>query len=140
MAQAYIHIYINNPTSAGSDGTQVSEDGTQTSPLSVTLDASKGESKIVKCAIRCTTGYKTSGSTVLTFTGTTKAKWSICPDASYADATAAAAGTYSDTLTITDSIADKNVVFWVKAISSTDESPAKDTSVTLMTTATIVAA
>ena len=44
MANKYINIYAGNPTSGGTDATQVSTDGANTSPIAVTLDASKAES------------------------------------------------------------------------------------------------
>ena len=49
---AYIHVYKNNPTAAGTDGTQVSEgDGTQA--ISVTLNAiNNEESAPIKLALR----------------------------------------------------------------------------------------
>ncbi len=136
----YISIYSNDPTAAGTDGTQLSEDGAQTSPLAVTLDATAEESSIIKCAIRSESGYTTSGDTVLSFSGTNATKWSIAPDDSYADAAAAAAATYSSSLTITDAIDATNTIFWVKITSSSDETPQSDTSVTLNAAGTSAAA
>ena len=37
MANAYLNVYMNNPTADGTDGTQVSTDGANTSPISATL-------------------------------------------------------------------------------------------------------
>lgn len=54
----YHHIYTNNPTAGKTDGTIVSENRLFTSPISVTLNASQNEEKIIKCAIRCEEGYK----------------------------------------------------------------------------------
>ena len=42
-----LHIYYGNPTRGSTDGTEASS-GTELSPISVTLDASKGEEKAVK--------------------------------------------------------------------------------------------
>ena len=39
-----LHIYMNNPTEGGKDGTEVSS-GTELSPISVLLDAGKGRSR-----------------------------------------------------------------------------------------------
>lgn len=58
MANAYLNVYMNNPTADGTDGTQVSTDGANTSPISATLDASKAESSVIKCALRCESGLK----------------------------------------------------------------------------------
>ena len=125
---ARVNIYTNNPTAGGTDGTLVSQ-GTLNSPISANLDASNNESQIIKCAIRCETGYQTAGSTTLSFSGTTAAKWSICADDNYANETAAAAGSYNSFLTITGTINATNTIFWVKASSSSDESLGVDTSV-----------
>ena len=55
---AYIHVYKNNPTATGTDGTQVSEgDGTQA--ISITLNATNNEeSAPIKLALRCDTATK----------------------------------------------------------------------------------
>lgn len=57
----YYHLYVNNPTVGQTDGTIVSENGLMTSPISVTLDATKNEKKVIKCAIRCEEGYESTG-------------------------------------------------------------------------------
>ena len=48
-------------------------------------------------------------------------------------------GVWADTLTFADAIGDKNVIFWIKVISSTDEKPQKDNSTVIYTEATIQA-
>ena len=48
MANAYINVYKNNPTSGQTDGTVVSTDGAYTDPISVVLNASNAESKKIK--------------------------------------------------------------------------------------------
>lgn len=48
-------------------------------------------------------------------------------------------GVWDDTLTFADAIGDKNVIFWIKVISSTDEKPQKDNSTVIHTEATIQA-
>ena len=141
MANKYINIYAGNPTSDGTDGTQVSTDGANTSPITVTLDASKSESATVKCAIRCETGYKTSTDGVaLAFEGTTATKWLVAYSASNTGDTAPSESAFASTATIPVQIEQKNVIFWVKATSTTDENPANDTSVKLKVSAKIVAA
>ena len=138
MANAYINLYTGNPTAGGTDGTVVSTGDTETSPVSVTLNATKAETAIVKCALRCETGYKTSGDTKITFTGTNAAKWQVAADNSYADATAAAAATFATSLTIPTAIDATNTIVWLKALSSTDESPANDTGTDLKVDCTVV--
>lgn len=119
---SYINIYTDSPTAGGTDGTAISTDGASTNPLTVELDATTNESKIVTCAVRCEAGYKTKTDTTISFSGETKNKWGIC---------ATQDGTYADSLTITDTIEQKNILFYVKASSSIDEDPANDTSVTI---------
>ena len=99
----YASFYTASPTQGGTDGTALSENEVQTAPLSVTLDATKAESSIVKCAIRAATGYKTSGSTVIGFSGTDSAKWGIAADTSTAGSNTYTIGTNTvsgDTVTI----------------------------------------
>ena len=138
MANAYINLYTGNPTAGGTDGTAVSIGDTEASPVSVTLNATNSETAIVKCALRCESGYKTSGNTVITFTGTSAAKWQIAADASYADATAAAAATFATSLTIPTAIDTTNTIVWLKALSSADESPANDTGADLQVDCAVV--
>lgn len=244
----YYHLYMNNPTAGAADGTKVSEDHAFTAPISAVLNASNNESKLIKLAIRCESGYETVGNVTikkLYWDGSTTAetggnidKWTFAPDVSTAaactytigtnaasldtitigdvsltagtdfavgtdasatatnlaaafnsksslyaatvsgaaitvtekyagagnvlvaavttgtiaitngDITASAAadesamtekGVWADTLTFTDTIGDKNVIFWIKVISSTDEKPQKDTSTVIHTEATIQA-
>lgn len=134
-----LHIYTNNPTAGGKDGTEASS-GTGLTPISVTLDASKAESAAVKCAVRCDEGYKIDGDVTVTLKGTTSAKWQLAQDNSYADGAAALSGAaWASNITLAD-VAESNVVFWAKAMSSTDEAPQKDTSVTIEATGKVVAA
>lgn len=119
---AYINLYMNNPTADGTDGTAISTDGTTTNPLTVTLDATQNEETTVTLAVRCEAGYETVQDTIISFDGTNKAKWSICRTSD---------GTFGDSITITDTIKQKNILFYVKATSSSDEDPSNDTSVTL---------
>lgn len=132
MANPYIGLYADNPTADKTDGTLISSDRTGTNPLSVTLDASKNEtSEAIPVAVRCAEGYKTTGDTVISFTGTTASKWSVC---------ATADGTYDASLTISDSIGTTNKLFYVKATSSADETPANDASTQIKLSTKIAAA
>ena len=119
---AYINLYMNNPTANGTDGTAISTDGTTTNPLTDTLDATQNEETTVTLAVRCEAGYETVEDTIISFDGTNKAKWSICRTSD---------GTFGDSITITDTVKQKNILFYVKATSSSDEDPSNDTSVTL---------
>ena len=248
MANDYFHLYMNNPTAGGTDGTQVSEDHAFTAPISAVLNASNNESKLIKLAIRCESGYETVGNVELKklyWNGSTTAetggnldKWKFAKDAStpaactYTIGTNAASGdtiqigevvltagtdftvgtdtnataaniataindksaiwaasasgaavtvtekypgsgnvlvpavttgtiaitngditsstaadesamtdkgVWADTLTFPDTIGDKNKIFWVKAMSSSDEKPQKDNSMVINSNATIQA-
>lgn len=137
---------MGNPTLDGTDGTQISIDGAQTSPLSAVLDATKEESKVMKIALRCEAGYKVkadaSGNTVtidfLDSSGNHSTKWGIS-ETQYASEAAALAdiANFTNTKTSTRAVATKNVIFWVVAKSTKDEKPANDTSIKMQIKATI---
>lgn len=131
MANSYINVYKNNPTAGGTDGTAVSTGGAYTDPITVSLDASQSESKKVKLAIRCEAGYETSGNTVIADNGDINDRWKLCLTEN---------GTYADSITISSTISDKNVIFWAQASSANTESPSTDRSVSLQVTTTIVTA
>lgn len=128
----YIHMYMGNPTSGSTNGTLVSED-TELSPISVTLNATDNQvSSAITLALRCESGYKTTGNTVITPTGDTAEKWALSADGTdWED--------YGDPLTISASIGATNTLFYAKAKATSDETPANDTSTDLVVTATIEA-
>ena len=121
-ANKYINLYMGDVTEGGKDGTQVSPDDAETSPIAVVLDAAKAESKTVKVAIRCESGYETGADTVISFSGANKSKWTAC---------ATETGTFSDTLTLTSSIGETNKLFYIKAASTSDEDPLNDSTTNL---------
>lgn len=129
MANAYINVYKNNPTAGGTDGTAVSLDGTYTSPITVTLDKTISESKKVKLAIRCESGYVTSVTTVIQPSAGNNNRWklSLTED-----------GTYSTYLQIASFINDTNTIFWAQAYSSSSENPTTDREVSFNVTTTVV--
>jgi len=103
----YIKMYTGNPTAGGTDGTEVSSNGTLTSPINATVEA--GQSQIVTCAVRCLAGYI-----------------ALCTIAAY---TRTAGGTYeagSDWIQVStdgntwgssiqiDDVVDENALFYVK--------------------------
>ncbi len=130
MANAYINLYMNNPTAGGTDGTAISTDGTYTSPLTVSLDAAINESKTVKLAVRTETGYTTTGSTTISDNGDTNDRWKLCLTEN---------GTFTDSITISNAITNVNTVFYAKASSANTEVPSTDRSVSLRVAATIAA-
>ena len=130
MANAYLNVYTNNPTEGGTDGTTVSE-GDYTSPISVVLDASKNEEKVIKLAIRAESDYYAESGTTISDSGDTndRLKLSFSSDTGWADS-----------LTFSDTILSTNTIFYAKATSDSLENPQTDRSVSFNVTATIKAA
>lgn len=129
----YLHIYKNNPTAAGTDGTQVSEDGTQLTPISIgPLSATNNEvSAAVALAIRCDTGYVTAANIVITPTGTDAAMWALSADGT-------TWGAYGAALTITSVINTTNTLFYARAKAASTENPHTDTTVSLVVTCAVI--
>ena len=122
-----LHIYMNNPTEGSKDGTEVSS-GTELSPISVLLDAGKGEQKAVKCAVRCESGFHIDGALTIKFVGDHADKWKVAMDNKYTAETALESSELKDVILL-QNVRDTNTVFWVKALSSADEPPQQDVSV-----------
>lgn len=145
----YLKIYSGSVTSGAKNGVEVSSEHTLTNPLSVVLDSSKAESKCIKCAVRCETGFETSGTTTLSFmywngssyvaTGGAIDKFQIAKDNNYTEDNVASNATWGSTLNIEDTIGDTNVIFWVKISSTQGETPAKDDTVSLTAKGIVVA-
>ena len=129
---AYLHVYKNNPTAGGTDGTLVSE-GDGSSPIIIgPLNAvNNEESAALKLAIRCESGYVTGATTSITPTGTTATKWALAPDNS---GSAGTFGAYGAALTLASGITATNTIFWAKAKAVSTENPANDTTVDLVVT------
>ena len=131
-----LHIYMNNPTSRMKDGTEASTD-TETSPIAVLLDAAKEEEKAVKCAVRCDSGYKVEGVVTIKFVGANAAKWKAAQDNNYTADTVLASADWKDMISL-QNVGEGNVIFWVKAMSTSDESPKNDTTVDVQAEGLIV--
>lgn len=133
----HLRLYMNNPTAGGVDGTEISSED-ETLPLSVTLDASKAESKAVKAAVRCDSGFLIEGDCLIYFEGTNASKWQVAADDSFSDAaTALAMAQWASTLTLAN-VAATNVIFWVKATSTAEESPQNDKTVDIIAEGLVV--
>ena len=124
-----LHIYTNNPTEGSKDGTEVSS-GTELAPISVLLDAGKGEQKAVKCAVRCESGFHIDGALTIKFVGDHADKWKVAMDHNYTTDTVLTAADWKDEIALFG-VGTVNVIFWVKATSSSDEQPQSDVSVDL---------
>ena len=124
-----LHIYTNNPTEGSKDGTEVSS-GTELAPISVLLDAGKGEQKAVKCAVRCESGFHIDGVLTIKFVGDHADKWKVAMDHNYTTDTVLTAADWKDEIALSG-VGTVNVIFWVKATSSSDEQPQSDVSVDL---------
>lgn len=137
----YISLYCGNPTAGGKDGTLMSENMAQTSPLSVTLNATENEVKAMKVALRCEDGYRTSGDALVNFKfwdgseyqyeGGNLSKWKLAADDGYTEENVIDSASWADTLTISDVVGSTNHCFWVKAESSSDEKPQTDRTVAI---------
>ena len=138
----YIKLYGGEVTSGGTDGTAISENMTQENPLAMSLNAKVAEAKAVKVALRCETGFQTSGDVTVSAwrydgenyvpTGGNIDKFRFAPDAGYASAEIALANAnWQTSLTISDTIGATNHVFWVKVMSDTTQTPQKDTAVSI---------
>ena len=122
-----LHIYTNNPTEGSKDGTEVSS-GTELAPISVLLDAGKGEQRAVKCAVRCESGFHIDGVLTIKFIGDHADKWKAASNNGYTVDTALESAEWKDVISL-QNVRDTNTVFWVKALSTADEQPQQDTSV-----------
>lgn len=122
-----LHIYMNNPTKGSTDGTEASS-GTELAPISVLLDAGKSEEKAVKCAVRCESGFCIDGELAIKFVGDHADKWKVATDNDYTTDTVLTAADWKDEIALSG-VGTVNVIFWVKAMSSTDEQSRSDVSV-----------
>ena len=135
----HLHLYMNNPTVGEIDGTEISSED-ETLPLSVTLDASRSEAKAMKVAVRCDSGFLIDGDTTIYFEGTNASKWQCAEDNDYSDAaTALTYASWQSTITLTG-VEDTNVIFWVKASSTSGEDPQNDRTVDLIAEGLVIAA
>ena len=143
-----INLYCNNPTAGKKDGTAISQDNTQTSPLALTLKLT--EQKAVKVAVRTDSGYKTADGVNISFahydgkeyqaTGGNIANWYVCLDKQYATAEEALSkGTWGHSVDITADVTDVNTIIWVKYDASNATEPINDTSTAVCLKATVEA-
>ena len=116
----------------GKENEEIDIEGDLSNPLVVgPLNASDNEvSEPIKIEIKTDAGYKTLGSTNITFEGTTASKWTVCKTQS---------GDYTSSLAITDIITSEGISVYLKAQATSDEMPKNDTSVSIRLSAVIQA-
>ena len=132
-----LHLYMSNPTAGSTDGTEISSD-TNVLPLNIVLDVTQNEEKAVKCAVRCDSGYEVEGDVTVYLEGTNADKWSLAPDDNYEDSdTAVLDNLFASAIILTD-VGSTNKVFWVKAASSSSETPQNDRSVKIVAEGLVV--
>ena len=132
-----IHIYKNNPTAGGTDGSMVSE-GTNGNPIIIgPLDASKNEeSAPLKLAIRCDDGYIAKDGAQITATIGESYNVSDLWDFSL-DGTNWSG--YKTALTIPQEINSTNTVFYCRAKATENEQPSNDITAKIIVIATVEA-
>lgn len=138
---ALLKIYGDSPTADGTDGTAISESGTLTNPITATLTVTEEDAAtaVVKCALRCDSGYQTSGSFDLTLVDAETKSEYTGEDLTISKA-ADLDGTWSSSLTFDDSIGATNTLFYVKFHADAGTLPTTNTSVQLMHNAVVVEA
>lgn len=135
----HIHLFMNNPTAGATDGTEISS-GDESLPLTFTLDVSKSETGIAKCAVRCDTGFSIDGDTRIFFDGSDTSKWQVANDENFSDSdTVLTMADWQSEITISD-VTATNSIFWIKAITGSAETPQNDRSVDIAAEGLVVAA
>lgn len=125
-----LELIIGHPTGGDTDG-QVASQSTQQYPLNVIVDTGTTNYTIVKAALRCTEGYRTTGPWEVSLIGNTVRMWGVADDGDYADEEAAAEADFQQVLTGSDTITDRNHTIWFKAMTDGTEEAMVDTSVSV---------
>ena len=132
-----IHLYKNNPTAGGTDGSMVSE-GTNGNPIIIgPLDASKNEeSAPLKLAIRCDDGYIAKEGTQIAATIGESSNVSDLWEFSLDGVNWAG---YKSVLSIEQEINNTNTVFYCRAKAIESEQPSNDVTAKIIVIATVEA-
>ena len=114
-----------------SGGVQVSAAPATTNPVTFTLRADQNEvGTPVGITAKADSGYTVATGCTITPTGTSAAKWALAPDSGGSAGTFEA---YGAALTLSGTMDNATgIPFWVKAKATSDETPANDTTVTLV--------
>lgn len=130
MNEGQIKLYTNNPTRGRTDGTLVSE-SSQLYPVGVIVNTNEANYTIVKAALRCDTGFRSTGDTEIAFEGRTGAMWQAADDDGYISSENAEQATFTNPLIIDKTIGDTNHLIWLKVSSDGEEEAQVDTSVSI---------
>ena len=130
-----IHLYKNNPTAGGTDGSMVSE-GTNGNPITIgPLDASKNqESAPIKLAIRCDNGYVAKDGAQITATIGESFNVSDLWDFSLDGVNWVG---YKSVLRIEQEINNTNTVFYCRAKAIESEQPSNDITAKIIVITTV---
>jgi hypothetical protein len=130
MATKNINLYKDNPTEGLADGTLVSLGDDMSSLISETVNASESETKKIKVALRCESGFATTGPVTIWFAGDNSDKWQVG---------ASEDGEFSDILEFEDVVGNTNKVFYLAVTAQNGEIPTLDTSTKIRVKATLAA-
>ena len=125
-----LRLVVNNPTNGGTDGELVDIEYTSI-PINAIVNTGTANYSLVKIAVRCDSGYMTTGDWEISFTGDTASKWSVADGSAYPSEELAEYATYSSSITLSDVVTTKNHVLWLKASTDGTEDNTVDTSVYL---------
>lgn len=142
----YIDIYNDNPTAGKTDGKKVSMEQDAANPVVITVNATKNETRAIKLALRCDEGYTANNVNVFAMfydgsyheEGGSVNRWSFAVGDFADEIEALEQGNWQTHLSVAN-VGNDNVIFWAKATSSDDESPANDTTVQLRVEAVVTA-
>ena len=114
-----------------SGGVQVSAAPNTTNAVAFTLRADQNEvGTPIGVTAKADSGYTIATGCTITPTGTSAVKWALAPDSGGSPGTF---GSYGAALTLSGTMDNATgIPFWVKAKATSDETPANDTSVTLV--------
>ena len=128
-AEGTIELIMNNPTAGQTDGEIVSQ-STQQFPVTAIVNTQVSNYVIKKMALRCTSGWQSTGPVMVVFSGATAAMWQAVDDDNYVDADQVdALATWEDYIVINDTIGATNHIIWFKISTDGTESAMVDTSV-----------
>ena len=102
-----------NATANAQDGTEISMNGTFTSPIDITLDGSINEVQIIPLAVRTLPGYEVVGTCGIAIVGDAEKRFSL---------STAQNGTFSTSISLS-SVGDTNKIFYLKAVSADTDYP-----------------